>query len=132
MIVLRYIDLLNKEFTTLQQSMAIRGIKWEGSVLDKIHGLRLIPVPMIFRLIGHINQQSLAVDNLGGTSTSKPFDNSQSNNKFEISKVSVTYDLSKDVPENDFVLKFSPKFLLVHRYSTNQLLHYLSLSTCPT
>ena len=105
MIVLRYIDLLNKEFTTLQQSMAIRGIKWEGSVLDKIHGLRLIPVPMIFRLIGHINQQSLAVDNLGGTSTSKPFDNSQSNNKFEISKASVTYDLSKDVPENDFVLK---------------------------
>ena len=28
MIVLRYIDLLNKEFTTLQQSMSIRGIKW--------------------------------------------------------------------------------------------------------
>ncbi len=105
MIVLRYIDLLNKEFTTLQQSMAIRGIKWEGSVLDKIHGLRLIPVPMIFRLIGHINQQSLAVDNLGGTSTSNSFNNSQSSNKFEISKASVTYDLSKDVPENNFVLK---------------------------
>jgi len=105
MIVLRYIDLLNKEFTTLQQSMAIRGIKWEGSILDKIHGLRLIPVPMIFRLIGHINQQSLAVDNLGGTSTSKSFNNSQSSNKFEISRASVTYDLSKDVPENDFVLK---------------------------
>ena len=105
MIVLRYIDLLNKEFTTLQQSMAIRGIKWEGSILDKIHGLRLIPVPMIFRLIGHINQQSLAVDNLGGTSTSKSSNNSQSSNKFEISRASVTYDLSKDVPENDFVLK---------------------------
>ena len=105
MIVLRYIDLLNKEFTTLQQSMAIRGIKWEGSILDKIHGLRLIPVPMIFRLIGHINQQSLAVDNLGGTSTSKSLNNSQSSNKFEISRASVTYDLSKDVPENDFVLK---------------------------
>ena len=105
MIVLRYIDLLNKEFTTLQQSMAIRGIKWEGSVLDKIHGLRLIPVPMIFRLIGHINQQSLAVDNLGGTSTSNSFNSSQSSNKFEISKASVTYDLSKDVPENNFVLK---------------------------
>jgi|TARA_B100001971_G_scaffold174134_1_gene167289 energy-coupling factor transport system ATP-binding protein len=105
MIVLRYIDLLNKEFTTLQQSMAIRGIKWEGSVLDKIHGLRLIPVPMIFRLIGHINQQSLAVDNLGGTSTSNSFNNSQSSNKFEISKASVTYDLSKDVPKNNFVLK---------------------------
>ena len=105
MIVLRYIDLLNKEFTTLQQSMAIRGIKWEGSVLDKIHGLRLIPVPMIFRLIGHINQQSLAVDNLGGTSTSKSINNSQDSNKFEISRASVTYDLSKDVPENEFVLK---------------------------
>ena len=105
MIVLRYIDLLNKEFTTLQQSMAIRGIKWEGSVLDKIHGLRLIPVPMIFRLIGHINQQSLAVDNLGGTSTSKSINNSQDSNKFEISRASVTYDLSKDVPENEYVLK---------------------------
>ena len=66
MIVLRYIDLLNKEFITLQQSMSIRGINWEGSVLDKIKGLRLIPVPMIFRLIGHINQQSLAVDILEG------------------------------------------------------------------
>jgi len=105
MIVLRYIDLLNKEFTTLQQSMAIRGINWEGSVLEKIRGLRLIPVPMIFRLIGHINQQSLAVDNLGGTSISKSSNNTKSSNKFEISNASVTYDLSKDTPENDFVLK---------------------------
>ena len=105
MIVLRYIDLLNKEFTTLQQSMAIRGIKWHGSVLEKIHGLRLIPVPMIFRLIGHINQQSLAVDNLGGTSISKSSENHKSSNKFEITKGSATYDLGKDVSENDFVLK---------------------------
>ena len=105
MIVLRYIDLLNKEFTTLQQSMAIRGIKWEGSVLDKIQGLRLIPVPMIFRLIGHINQQSLAVDNLGGTSTSQSFINTKNSNKFEILKASTTYNLSKDIPDNDFVLK---------------------------
>ena len=105
MIVLRYIDLLNKEFTTLMQSMSIRGIKWEGSVLDKIQGLRLIPVPMIFRLIGHINQQSLAVDNLGGTSTSQSFINTKNSNKFEISKASTTYDLSKDVSDNDFVLK---------------------------
>ena len=105
MIVLRYIDLLNKEFTTLQQSMAIRGIKWEGSILDKIHGLRLIPVPMIFRLIGHINQQSLAVDNLGGTSISKSFDNPKASNIFEITKGSATYDLNNNVPENDFVLK---------------------------
>jgi len=107
MIVLRYIDLLNKEFTTLQQSMGIRGIKWSGSVLDKIHGLRLIPVPMIFRLIGHINQQSLAVDNLGGTgiSKTKSFYNMENNNKFEISRASVTYDLSKDISDKDFVLK---------------------------
>ena len=105
MIVLRYIDLLNKEFTTLQQSMAIRGIKWHGSVLEKIHGLRLIPVPMIFRLIGHINQQSLAVDNLGGTSISKSSENQKSSNKFIITKGSATYDLGEDVSENDFVLK---------------------------
>ena len=107
MIVLRYIDLLNKEFTTLQQSMSIRGIKWEGSVLDKIQGLRLIPVPMIFRLIGHINQQSLAVDNLGGTGIlkSQDFNTTNSNNKFEITKASMTYDLSKNVADKDFVLK---------------------------
>ena len=105
MIVLRYIDLLNKEFTTLQQSMSIRGINWEGSVLDKIKGLRLIPVPMIFRLIGHINQQSLAVDNLGGTSASRSFSNTKNSNKFKISKASTTYDLSKDISDNDFVLK---------------------------
>ena len=105
MIVLRYIDLLNKEFTTLQQSMAIRGIKWDGSVLEKIRGLKLIPVPMIFRLIGHINQQSLAVDNLGGTSTSKSSDDIKNSDKFEILKASATYDLSKNVSENDFVLK---------------------------
>jgi len=107
MIVLRYIDLLNKEFTTLQQSMSIRGINWEGSVLEKIHGLRLIPVPMIFRLIGHINQQSLAVDNLGGTGISKSQspNKTKSSDKFEISDASVTYDLSKNVSDNDFVLK---------------------------
>ena len=68
MIVLRYIDLLNKEFTTIKQSMSIRGINWDGSVLEKIKGLKLIPVPIIFRLIGHIQQQTLAVDNLGGIS----------------------------------------------------------------
>ena len=107
MIVLRYIDLLNKEFTTLQQSMAIRGVNWNGSVLDKIHGLRLIPVPMIFRLIGHINQQSLAVDNLGGTGMkkTKSFQNIKNSNKFEITSASVTYDLSNDIPDKDFVLK---------------------------
>ena len=71
MIVLRYIDLLNKEFTTIKQSMSIRGINWEGTILEKIKGLRLIPVPIIFRLIGHINQQTLAVDNLGVISKKK-------------------------------------------------------------
>ncbi len=105
MIVLRYIDLLNKEFTTLQQSMSIRGINWEGSVMEKIHGLRLIPVPMIFRLIGHINQQSLAVDNLGGTSASNSNITAKSSDKFEILRASTTYDLSKDVLDKDFVLK---------------------------
>ena len=105
MIVLRYIDLLNKEFTTLQQSMSIRGIKWEGSVLEKIHGLRLIPVPMIFRLIGHINQQSLAVDNLGGTSKPDFSTSKKSSNKFEISEASVTYNLGKNVSDNEMVLQ---------------------------
>jgi energy-coupling factor transport system ATP-binding protein len=105
MIVLRYIDLLNKEFTTLQQSMSIRGINWEGSVLEKIHGLRLIPVPMIFRLIGHINQQSLAVDNLGGTSKSQTINNIKSDKKFEISQASITYNLNKDVGDSDLILQ---------------------------
>ena len=60
---------------------------------------------MIFRLIGHINQQSLAVDNLGGTSTSESLKNIKNSSKFEISNASATYDLSKSVSENDFVLK---------------------------
>ena len=105
MIVLRYIDLLNKEFTTLMQSMTIRGINWNGSILEKIKGLRLIPVPMIFRLIGHINQQSLALDNLGGVSSSKKKLYSNNNNKVEITNSSVTYNLGKEISEKDLVLK---------------------------
>ena len=105
MIVLRYIDLLNKEFTTLMQSMTIRGINWDGSVLEKIKGLKLIPVPMIFRLIGHINQQSLALDNLGGVSASKKKLYSNKNDEFEIANSSVTYNLGKEISEKDLVLK---------------------------
>ncbi len=105
MIVLRYIDLLNKEFTTIKQSMSIRGINWEGSVLEKIKGLRLIPVPIIFRLIGHINKQTLALDNLGGVSKQKKIFEKISNNPIEINNVSVTYNLSKEIDEKDIILK---------------------------
>tara|TARA_B100000586_G_scaffold186597_1_gene137150 strand:- start:212 stop:2479 length:2268 start_codon:yes stop_codon:yes gene_type:complete len=104
MIVLRYIDLLNKEFTTIKQSMSIRGINWDGSVLEKIKGLKLIPVPIIFRLIGHIHQQTLAVDNLGGISNKKINIEEKSNVNFEISKASVTYNLSKNINPNEIIL----------------------------
>mgnify|MGYP001437522905 CR=1 FL=1 len=105
MIVLRYIDLLNKEFTTIKQAMAIRGINWNGSVLEKIRGLRLIPVPIIFRLIGHINKQTLSLDNLGGISKKKLKIETDSEKIIELKDVAVTYNLTKEIEENDIVLK---------------------------
>ena len=105
MIVLRYIDLLNKEFTTIKQAMSIRGINWEGSVLEKIKGLRLIPVPIIFRLIGHINKQTLALENLGGINKNKKDFKTNFEKKIEIKNVSVTYNLSKEIEDKDIVLK---------------------------
>ncbi len=105
MIVLRYIDLLNKEFTTIKQAMAIRGINWNGSVLEKIRGLRLIPVPIIFRLIGHINKQTLSLDNLGGISKKKLKIETDSEKIVELKNVAVTYNLTKEIEENDIVLK---------------------------
>ena len=105
MIVLRYIDLLNKEFTTIKQAMAIRGINWNGSVLEKIRGLRLIPVPIIFRLIGHINKQTLSLDNLGGISKKKLKIETDSEKIIELKNVAVTYNLTKEIEENDIVLK---------------------------
>ena len=60
---------------------------------------------MIFRLIGHINQQSLAVDNLGGTSKSQSINNIKSDKKFEISQASITYNLNKDVSDSDLILQ---------------------------
>ena len=105
MIVLRYIDLLNKEFTTIKQAMSIRGINWEGSVLEKIKGLRLIPVPIIFRLIGHINKQTLALENLGGINKNKKDFKTNFEKKIELKNVSVTYNLSKEIEDKDIVLK---------------------------
>lgn len=105
MIVLRYIDLLNKEFTTIKQAMAIRGINWNGSVLEKIRGLRLIPVPIIFRLIGHINKQTLSLDNLGGISKKKFKIKTDSEKIIELKNVAVTYNLTDAIAENDIVLK---------------------------
>lgn len=66
MVVLRYIDILKHEFVTTMQAMGIRGIRWDGSMWERIQGLSQIPVPIIYRLIGHIHAQTLAIDSRGG------------------------------------------------------------------
>jgi energy-coupling factor transport system ATP-binding protein len=65
-IVLRYVDILWYDIQTSMKAMAVRGVNWEGSIRDKIPAFRRLMLPLIFRILDHVDGQSLAIDNRGG------------------------------------------------------------------
>jgi len=65
-IVLRYVDILWYDIQTSMKAMAVRGVNWEGPIRDKIPAFRRLMLPLIFRILDHVDGQSLAIDNRGG------------------------------------------------------------------
>jgi energy-coupling factor transport system ATP-binding protein len=65
-IVLRYVDILWYDIQTSMKAMAVRGVNWDGGIGDKIPAFRRLMLPLIFRILDHVDGQSLAIDNRGG------------------------------------------------------------------
>lgn len=65
-IMLRYVDILWYEIQISMKAMAMRGVNWEGSVQERIAAFRRLMMPLIFRILDHIEGQTLAIDNRGG------------------------------------------------------------------
>lgn len=65
-IVLRYVDILWYDIQVSMKAMAVRGVNWEGGIMDKIPAFRRLMLPLIFRILEHIDGQTLAIDNRGG------------------------------------------------------------------
>ncbi len=67
-VVLRYVDILWYEIQISMKAMAMRGVNWEGSIGEKVPAFRSLMLPLIFRVLDHVDGQSLAIDNRGGIS----------------------------------------------------------------
>jgi energy-coupling factor transport system ATP-binding protein len=65
-VVFRYVDILWYEIQISMKAMGVRGVNWEGSFRDKIPAFRSLMLPLIFRILEHVDGQSLAIDNRGG------------------------------------------------------------------
>jgi energy-coupling factor transporter ATP-binding protein EcfA2/energy-coupling factor transporter transmembrane protein EcfT len=65
-VVLRYVDILWYEIQISMKAMAMRGVNWEGSIGEKVPAFRSLMLPLIFRVLDHVDGQSLAIDNRGG------------------------------------------------------------------
>ncbi|MFW6183915.1 MAG: ATP-binding cassette domain-containing protein, partial [Chloroflexota bacterium] len=68
-IVLRYVDILWYDIQTSMKAMAVRGVNWDGGIRDKVPAFRRLMLPLIFRILDHVDGQSLAIDNRGGVRT---------------------------------------------------------------
>jgi energy-coupling factor transport system ATP-binding protein len=105
-IVLRYIDVLRYEFTTAMRAMAIRGVRWDGTLIERADALRKLPVPIIYRLMGHIHSQALAIDSRGGVKIASGTPTVPlGTTALDMEAVSVTYDLGEEPDEDDLALR---------------------------
>lgn len=96
-IVLRYVDILWFDIQVSMKAMAVRGVNWEGGVLDKIPAFRRLMLPLIFRILEHIDGQTLAIDNRGGVRALKKSPHiSEGVPAVEMENVQVVYDLDQD------------------------------------
>ncbi len=70
-IMLRYVDILWYDIQVSMKAMAVRGVDWEGSAIEKVKAFRRLMLPLIFRIFDHIEGQSLTIDNRGGVFASR-------------------------------------------------------------
>ncbi len=92
-IVLRYVDILWYDIQISMKAMALRGVNWEGGIQDKVPAFSRLMLPLIFRILDHVDGQSLAIDNRGGVKISKDIpEYSPSVNAVTMKNVFVRYD----------------------------------------
>lgn len=95
-IVLRYVDILWYDIQVSMKAMAVRGVNWEGGVPDKIPAFRRLMLPLIFRILEHIDGQTLAIDNRGGVrALKKSPDIPEGTPAIKMKGVEVVYDLDE-------------------------------------
>lgn len=70
-IMLRYVDILWYDIQVTMKAMAVRGVNWQAGVREKVRAFRRLMMPLIFRVLEHIEAQSLAIDNRGGIFASR-------------------------------------------------------------
>jgi energy-coupling factor transport system ATP-binding protein len=98
-IVLRYVDILWYDIQISMKAMALRGVNWEGGVREKIPAFSRLMLPLIFRILDHVDGQSLAIDNRGGIKASEDIpEYSESVNAIAMKNVFVRYD-EEDKPD---------------------------------
>ena len=96
-IVLRYVDILWYDIQVSMKAMAVRGVNWEGGIMDKIPAFRRLMLPLIFRILEHIDGQTLAIDNRGGVKALKKSPEIPENTPaVSLQDVHVVYDLDED------------------------------------
>lgn len=99
-VVLRYVDILWYEIQISMKAMAMRGVNWEGGIKDKIPAFRRLMLPLIFRILEHVDGQSLAIDNRGGVSVRRHIsDYADDQPALQMQDVFVRYD-SGDNPND--------------------------------
>jgi energy-coupling factor transporter ATP-binding protein EcfA2/energy-coupling factor transporter transmembrane protein EcfT len=94
-VVLRYVDILWYEIQISMKAMAMRGVNWEGSIGEKVPAFRSLMLPLIFRVLDHVDGQSLAIDNRGGINArhiSMPESGPESGPAVDMRDVYVLYD----------------------------------------
>lgn len=103
-VVFRYVDILTYEIQISMKAMAVRGVNWEGSIRDKVPAFRSLMLPLIFRILEHVDGQSLAIDNRGGiTAQREALDVAPGPAAVKMSGVSVRYDLGHDAADKHAV-----------------------------
>ena len=120
MVVLRYVDILWYEIQISMKAMAIRGVNWEGHIREKIPAFRSLMLPLIFRILEHVDGQSLAIDNRGGIKAQREgLDLAEGKSAISVKNVYVHYEKGNQ-PVGKFAL--SDFSLEVERGSTMILL----------
>ena len=97
-IVLRYVDILWYEIQISMKAMAMRGVNWEGSIGEKIPAFRSLMLPLIFRILEHVEGQSLAIDNRGGVNARhEPLEISAASPAIHMQNLFVRYDEGQEL-----------------------------------
>lgn len=100
-VVFRYVDILWYEIQISMKAMAMRGVNWEGSIKDKIPAFRRLMLPLIFRILVHVDGQSMAIDNRGGISARRHIrEDVNGQPALQMQDVYVRYDSGEDLTDH--------------------------------